>query len=264
MEVKRAYSVIHKQRGLAYGTPFSPIYGENTVNSMRKALVAMGLCPGDVFCDVGSGSGAPSIHAACEYPGITAYGFELMGSRWIISQSILLGLLRQGLEAATRVLFAHVDLVTLQDFGTCSHLYSFDLAFPMGTLEAYAKAVNQSRHVRCLASFKKPAILAEAGFRGLVLRTQLRMKQVGSGECRMLHVYDVVREEKEETKFSSWNLTALPPPTDRMESIDHKESYPRGEEARLTGVEVYKEWVKDQMDFSEGIKTRSAKRQKVL
>lgn len=84
--LSQLYKVISKHHGLAYGTPNSPIYGENNRSSMTRAFQAMDLgevldggATKTVFCDVGSGTGAPSLHAACEYPNLLSYGFELMG-----------------------------------------------------------------------------------------------------------------------------------------------------------------------------------------
>ena len=260
------YRSINRHRSLAGGTPDSPIYGENSKGSLTRAFVAMGLGEaGSVFCDVGSGAGVPSLQAACEYPGLVSYGFEVMGVRWWISQTILADVLCNKLtsEVGSRVLFAHTDLGDLGDFGPCTHVFAFDTGFPASALEEFARAFNHSQHVRVLACFHKPAELLEAGFEGLEPPIKVPMNMFGSNESKQLLVYSVaLRPPSNET---SWNLTRLGPiPKDPkfQPSVLHSPSYVCGEEARLQGAEAYSTWVADQIGFnrkaSVGVRTRSA------
>lgn len=265
--LRHAYSVIAKYREFAYNTPDSPIYGENTETSMSRVLKEMGVgdSPENVFCDVGSGTGAPSIHTACEYPDILCYGFERMGSRWWISQSILVDLLRHSAtqQAALRSFFAHLDLLDLQDFGPCTHVYSFDLALPPPAMEAYAKAFNASAHIKVLASFRKPAILEEWAFERLTLRTSFPMRQIGSGECRKIYIYDVAPRSDPPPPSENqapWNITErYAPPTERMvqPNVPHTEEYRMGESARIAGVEAYKKWVTQSIGADRSTKMRT-------
>ncbi|KAH9255987.1 hypothetical protein BASA81_005763 [Batrachochytrium salamandrivorans] len=270
--LSQVYKIITKHHGLAYGTPNSPIYGENNKSSMTRAFKAMGLGEdeGVVFCDVGSGTGAPSLHAACEYPGILSYGFELMGSRWWISQTILNDVLCNKLtaEVGSRVLLAHVDLGDLVDFGPCTHVFAFDTGFPLCALELFGKAVNQSHHIKVLGSFHKLAVLEKAGFKNLELQTKVKMTMSGSSEGKQLLVYRRSRDqEDEDTKDKNWNLTRLCPVPSKSEfqpTVAHGVSYVTGEEERVKGRKPYQAWVQDQIGFhrqaSMGVKTRAATR----
>lgn len=270
--LSQVYKIITKHHGLAYGTPNSPIYGENNKSSMTRAFKAMGLgddSEGAVFCDVGSGTGAPSLHAACEYPGLLSYGFELMGSRWWISQTILNDVLCNKLtaEVGSRVLLAHVDLGDLEDFGPCTHVFAFDTGFPQCALKLFGKAVNQSRHIKVLGSFHKLAVLEKAGFKNLELHCKVKMTMSGSSEGKQLLVYRRRCEEDVDAKDRSWNLTrlcAVPSKSEFQPTVAHGASYVAGEEERVKGRKPYQAWVQDQIGFhrqaSVGVRTRAASR----
>lgn len=275
--IKKTYTLVKQQRGLAYGTPDSPIYGENTEGSMAAAFEAMGLGEGhaNVFCDVGAGSGAPSLHCAAAYPNVTSsYGIELMGSRWWISQSILLKCLKDEItkETASKVMLAHADLNDLRSFGPITHLYAFDTGFPKSSFVGYVRAFNASRRIRVFASFQSLKKLEEAGFEGLHFKQKVPMRMFGSKEGKSLNVFTVDLKEivdlnnenglVVEEIATSWNVTRVcAPPTGLayVPSVVHSESYAAGEECRLQGLAQYETWVSEQVGLDRSTRCTRAK-----
>ncbi len=282
--VARAKRYIHRQNSLAYGTPDSPIYGEITENSLKKIYERMELDGNSILCDVGSGTGSPSIYACCRYPGLVSYGFELMGSRWWISQIILQSMLKDPLtsEAASRVMLTHTDLSDLKDFGPCTHIFSFDTGFPASALESFAKAFNaRGNQVKIFASFQKLEKLQGAGFKHLELYEKLSVKMSGSGEGKQIMFYRInnphssssriskkatSKKKKKDEMISSWDLPRLyPPPKNKRyaSTVEHTESYAKGEDARLNGIDDYLLWIGDQIGLYRDDHTSSTTSKKI-
>ena len=216
--VKAVYRAVRKHGELAWGTPDAPIYGENTLNSMQRALESMAACAPDhaqwVFCDVGAGNGGPAMHAAAWRPECVAYGLEVVKLRWWFSQCAQLALLDHAddavREAASRVVLAHADVSGLQDFGPCTHVYSFDACFEPELLSKVAGAVARSTHVKCYASFRKLSEFHKTQLQGRLQEHEaLKMVMVGSGETKTLHVFRVLplseREGEREEGRVAWD-----------------------------------------------------------
>ena len=214
--LQRAYRVIRKHSMLAYNSSTSGTYGWHTQSSMTSALEAMNLTAEDVFCDVGAGVGAPCFSGAIQHEKLTCYGIELSGTLWWFSIQVLRKLAD---EVQGRVFFAHLDLKSLRDFGSCTVVYSFDAAMPPLEMKAYAAAFNNSTRVRMLGSYRPPQVLIEEyGFEGLCLMKQLSMTQSGSSSTSQLYLYSVLPKPSSAPIISlSWNLPLFYPPPELRE-----------------------------------------------
>lgn len=124
------YGIVHKTaQGLGNGSG-GPIYGEMTIGSAHKVILAMmmytGLGEDSKFVDVGCGVGKMNFHVA-QYPGVEfSYGIEIEHVRWFLGCSSLNNLVKKG-AIANNCHLDHGDVNMIKTFSPMTHVYQFDI-----------------------------------------------------------------------------------------------------------------------------------------
>ncbi|KAH8739470.1 hypothetical protein FG386_000442 [Cryptosporidium ryanae] len=221
-------SFLWKGVNVNLGSSDEGMYGETREKSLRtifKIMSKYGLDENSIFCDIGSGRGAPSIVASFQNQIFSSIGIELDENPYYLSLSNVMhtlenyeNLLKTEISKViiennrkearykqdliypkNRIGFIRGDATVLNSFEPVTHIYSFDAAMPIWMVKKFVDLFNASKTTYCYLSYRKDLVevLNLDGTRIHGISTQM----MGSGEGRMCWLY-LKKNWEEIRKFS--------------------------------------------------------------
>lgn len=128
------------------------MYGELTVNSMRKAF-ALTVDKDSMVLDIGSGVGRPILVAATEH-GCIAIGAEISELRYCLSMAYLRNI-SFDVNINCPACFKRCDIMDVESFHPFTVIYAFDAAFEPTLIKHMADTINNSPSVKYVLSCRK-------------------------------------------------------------------------------------------------------------
>jgi len=274
----KSYGIVNKLTGKIGGNAEGgEIYGEQTIGSMQKVVEVMkkyqSLSPSSRFIDVGAGLGKPNIHVACD-PGVEfSYGIEINESRWHLSLSHLIPILRETLKGEEdmpeqKLTLEQGDIFHANTFDPFTHVYMFDIGMPDVIFDHMSSMFNSSQS-QYLVSYQPPRrIVGRHGFE-VDLICQMGVKMHGSAEGHTGYFYKRREKSLEKVKKAHGNikrsLNVVPKTSDLPTSIPCDPLFAPAWKSVRAGTEDVLEWAEaEQKKFHESGRSQRVRKERVL
>ncbi|GMH92696.1 hypothetical protein TrST_g1794 [Triparma strigata] len=267
----KSYGIVNKLTGKIGGNAEGgEIYGEQTIGSMQKVVEVMkkfqNLNSSSRFIDVGAGLGKPNIHVACDPQVSFSYGIEINVSRWHLSLSHLIPILRSTLTDVDmppqKLTLEQGDIFSANTFDPFTHVYMFDIGMPDVIFDHMSKMFNEAES-EYLVSYQPPRrIVGKHGFK-VELICQMGVKMHGSAEGHTGYFYKrlggVVK--KGNVKRS---LNVAPTSTSLPSDIPCDPLFAPAWSSVLSGTETVLEWAEEeQRKFHESGRSQRVRKKNV-
>lgn len=148
------YSIPKKERAVIDATGGSATYGEALAPGLSQLLAVLQMGPGDVFYDLGSGTGRAVLQVASNGTVAKAVGVELSATRHKQAEAAAAALAAAGVPLAAPVEFHHADLAAA-DLSGGTHFLLCSTAFGAGICRRVAERLAALPSFRVLVTSRE-------------------------------------------------------------------------------------------------------------
>lgn len=211
---KRIYSALPDTMFPGEGATTDPLYGEISASGMYKIFAEWHKATGfgrmdgklsqSTFLDIGSGRGLTVFLAAFGFGCRRAWGIEVSEVRAKMSKGMLTVLNnKEGHKLPIgRVQLQLADVTKVANFDGISHVYMFDIGWPLPLHADIAKKFNNTASCEYIISYASLSELQDAGFAIEQMNT-MQVAHPGSGRKHTAYFYRKVHGTRSSSSSSS-------------------------------------------------------------